>query len=113
MIYNLNNQVSFKEDLDFWSTLPHWVHNQFVRITPLAPSKLLYWIGLAAPLLATWSETELTILHYEAQNLPKRSCISFFLHFLFDDEYILEIGQDQKPSKNIYDPNTTPLLKLS
>ena len=26
----------------------------------------------------------------------KISCISFFLHFLFDDEYILEIVKDQK-----------------
>jgi len=111
MIYNLNNQVSFKEDLDFWSTLPHWVHNQFVRITPLAPSKLLYWIGrLAAPLLATRSETEFTIVHYEAQNLFKRSCIWSFLHFSLDVEYILEIVQDQK---NIYDPNATTLSKVS
>ena len=81
MIYNLNNQVSFKEDLDFWSTLPHWVHNQFVRITPLAPSKLLYWIGLAAPLLATRSETEFTILHYEAQNLFYEVAFDLFYTF--------------------------------
>jgi len=107
MIYNLNNQVSFKEDLDFWSTLPHWVHNQFVRITPLAPSKLLYWIGLAAPLLATRSETEFTILHYEAQNLFKKLHLIFSILFI---RYILEIVQDQK---NLYDPNATTLLKVS
>ena len=48
----LNNQVSFKEDLEFWSTLPHWAQNQFavLHITPsfalLLSYILLVWLLL-------------------------------------------------------------------